>query len=129
MKINHIGYAVKNIAESVLMFEKLGFSILKKTIKDQKRGIEIAFMKNEAVVIELVSPLSESSPISNIIKKVGNTPYHLCFETGGLDEKITELKKHGFVSIDKKSKAVALNNKNVAFLYNKAVGIIELVES
>lgn len=128
MKINHIGYAVKSINESIKMFELLGFDVVEKPIEDKKRNIEIVFMKNDATVIELISPLNDDSPIGNILKKMGNTPYHLCFEVSDLDKKVLELKKYGFVPIGNKDKALAFCNKDIVFLYNKAVGIIELVE-
>lgn len=128
MKINHIGYAVPDMQESIETFELLGFSIFKDRVKDFKRDIEIAFIKNNDTVLELISPLSSSSPVSNIIKKMGSTPYHLCFETADINEKISQLKSRGFSAINRVDEAVAIDNKNIVFLYNKSIGIIELVE-
>ena len=128
MKINHIGYAVANMHDSIQSFELLGFYVLKETINDLKRNIEITFMKSNDTVIELISPLNSNSPVSNILKKMGNTPYHLCFETLDIGEKINQLKSNGFIAINAVDEAVAIDNKKIVFLYNKSIGIIELVE-
>lgn len=129
MNINHIGYAVRNIAESISVFEKLGFCVTKEPMKDLPRKVEIAFMKNNETVIELISPTAKNSPIDNILNKLGCVPYHLCFETNDLDRKVEELKNEGFIIIEKKNKAVALSKKNIVFLYSKIIGLIELVEA
>jgi methylmalonyl-CoA/ethylmalonyl-CoA epimerase len=79
--------------------------------------------------IELLEPGSDKSPVSKIIKKSGVSPYHICYEVEDITEAIKELKKKKYMPLSYPVNAVAINKRNICFLYNKAVGLIELVES
>ncbi len=85
-------------------------------------------MKSNKLLIELISPNNKYSPVQNIIKRNGNTPYHLCFCTENIALKIKELRKNKYTLIESPNPAIAFNNRLVAFLYNKDIGIIELLE-
>ncbi|ENK0555897.1 VOC family protein [Clostridium sporogenes] len=129
MKISHIGYAVKDIDIAVDEFKKLGFKKIKEKIVDKKRNVIIQFMDNKSCCIELIAPLDEESPVKNILKKLGDTPYHICYETNNIVEKIDELKRDKYFLIEHPSNAIAMEGNQVAFLYKKNVGIIELVQT
>ena len=129
MKIHHIGYAVKNISKSMEMFVKLGYEIQKEAIKDEKRKVEIVFVCNNNYIIELISPLSDDSPIKNYLNKIGNTPYHICYETNNIEATIVDLQKQRYFVIEKSIEAVAINNQRVAFLYHPNYGLLELLEA
>ena len=128
IKVHHIGYAVKNISKSLEMFVNLGYEIKKSTVKDEKRKVEIAFVQNNNYLVELISPLDDESPIKNYLDKIGNTPYHICYETNEIEEAIIDLRKQRYFVIEKPSEAVALNNQRVAFLYHPNYGLLELLE-
>ncbi|SHJ67063.1 VOC family protein [Paramaledivibacter caminithermalis] len=128
MKIHHIGYAVKDIDFSINQFKKIGYKMHKDKVIDDNRKVIIQFMKNNSYMIELISPLDKDSPINNIIKKVGSGPYHICYETNDIEKEIDILLKDKYILIEKPSKAIAIENRIVAFLFNKDIGIIELVE-
>ncbi len=128
MKIHHIGYAVKNIENSQEEFEKLGFRREDKMYKDMDRNINVLFLINDSCVIELVSPIEEGSAVDNILSKVGNTPYHICYETDDIQKSIAELRGEKYKLLLKPKKAIAIENNLVAFLFKKDVGLIELVE-
>jgi len=127
MKIHHIGYAVKDLEGSIKEFEKLGYSRVKNKVIDKKRKVIIQFMKNRRHLIELIAPLNKESPISNILKKQGNSPYHICYETDNIDYEINKLIDNEFAVITQLSEAPALDNKKVIFLYKRNVGLIELL--
>jgi methylmalonyl-CoA/ethylmalonyl-CoA epimerase len=128
MKFHHIGYAVSNLKESLDIFLNLGYTKVSVTEKDEVRKVEIVFVENEGVLVELISPLDSNSPISNVLKKVGNSAYHICYEVEDIDTKIAELRKMRFIVVEKPSQAIAINNQRVAFLYNPKYGLLELLE-
>jgi len=128
MKIHHIGYAVNNIEDSLNEFKKLGYKCVENKIVDKKRKVIIQFIKNGDYSIELVAPLGKESPVTNLLKKQGNSPYHICYETDNLEKEIKDLDDDGFVIISDLLKAPAIYNKKVIFLYKKEIGLIELVE-
>lgn len=128
MKIDHIGYLVKNIDKAIKQFEGLGFSLCSSITHDEIRKTDICFMKNDCYKIELISPYSEESVVTNLIKIYKNSPYHICYKSINIDSDISELEKNGFLIIQGKQPAPAFNNKNVVFLFSSRIGIIELVE-
>lgn len=128
LKVHHIGYAVKDIAQSLDMFLKIGYCIVDHSVKDMKRKVEIAFVRNNNYLVELISPISDESPIKNYLDKMGNTPYHLCYETNDIEATIGELRKQRYMVVEKPSEAIALNKQNVAFLYHPKYGLLELLE-
>lgn len=128
MKIHHIGYAVKKIEDSINEFKKLGYGTIGNKITDNLRNVIIQFIKNGDYLIELVAPLNKESPVTNLLKKQGNSPYHVCYITNNLEKKISDLGNSGFVVISDLLKAPAINNKKVIFLYKKEIGLLELVE-
>lgn len=54
-EIDHIGYAVKNIAAAVLAFEKLGYSF-GRIVKDEKRHVMAVMGFLGTMKIELIAP-------------------------------------------------------------------------
>ncbi len=128
MKIHHVGYLVADIDIAMNDFIWLGYELKGEVCVDQKRNIKIQFLKNGNHLIELVSPLNDSSPVNNTLKKSGSSPYHICYETPILIEQITKLKKQGYIIIAEALEAPAIGNKKVVFLYKNSVGIVELVE-
>lgn len=128
MKVHHVGYAVADIAKAISVFEKLGYIVKKDMVEDELRKIKIVFMKNNEECIELVAPNGEANPVEGVLSKNGSTPYHICYETTDMAEEILTLRKQGWIVIQKPKEAPAIDNQLVAFLYQKDIGMIELVE-
>lgn len=128
MLIHHVGYAVKSISDSLAEFEALGFTPIGEVVADTGRNISIQFLKNEDYCIELVAPLNNRSPVSEMLRKTGNQTYHLCYISSDLTNDMNQLKKRGYVVINDPVEAPAINNRKVTFMYHTNVGLIELVE-
>jgi methylmalonyl-CoA/ethylmalonyl-CoA epimerase len=135
-KIHHIGYAVKEIEKAFKPFSLLNFKMESSIIEDPVRNIKILFICNCKTRIELIQILDDNkkSPIDFLLKKSvslpGNgIPYHICYYVNNIDRAIENLNKSGrFIIIQPKSKAPALKGRNVAFLLQNDIGIIELLE-
>jgi methylmalonyl-CoA/ethylmalonyl-CoA epimerase len=78
--------------------------------------------------IELLEPGSNKSPVCKTLEKSGVSPYHICYVVKNMDDAIKELKKKKYILVSHPIEAIAFKNKRICFLYNKAVGLIELVE-
>lgn len=129
MKIHHIGYAVRNIEVSAKKFEKLGYKRYLNIVEDSMRNVFIQFMEKDGYLIELIAPLNDKSHICTVLKKTGSSPYHFCYEVYNIDAEIENLLHTGYILIEKPCEAVAMANRRAAFLYNKDIGILELLES
>lgn len=129
LKVHHIGYLVKKIDAAIRSFEDLGYQITQSTVYDDIRKVNICFMQKDGCCIELVSPASEESVVSGLIRKYKNCPYHICYETTDFDSDYQSLLSNGFLSIDTPTPAPALQDRNVVFLTNPFMGMIELLDA
>lgn len=127
MKVHHIGYAVKNLEQSISAFEALGYTAGEIT-SDAGRHIRIAFLQNGSECVELVAPDGDETPVDGVLKSVGPTPYHICYEVSNLEEALNELQKSRWIVTKQPEPAPAIGGAAVAFLYHRRVGMIELVE-
>lgn len=133
MKYHHIGIAVFNIEETAPFYIMQGYS-KSQTVYDPIQNVHICFLSyptgdgSKMPLIELIEPVDEKSPVYKILQKNGVSPYHICYEVENISDTITELKREKFIPLSKPVEAVAMSNKKVCFLFNKNIGLIELVE-
>ena len=128
MKIDHIGYAVKDIEKAKITLKAFGF-LFGETVDDQVRNVRICFGETgEGYRIELVAPMGGGSPVDAHISKIGPTPYHICYRSRNIETDVEELRKNHFKVSIPPAPAVAFNGKRVVFLYSLTVGLIEIVE-
>lgn len=130
MQVDHIGYAVSNIQRAIDGFEKLGFSF-GKTIDDTARNVVLCFGVNGDTTVELVCPLERDrpSPVDSYLSSSQPSPYHICYVSDNLDDDLIRLKSSGFRVVVEPEPAVAFDGRNVVFLFNLGVGLLEIVES
>ena len=133
LKIHHIGYAVNNMEEAISAFLPLGYELEKAPQYDTDRDMYIAFLHHKYnETVELIQPDHEKdTTISKLLKRTGPSPYHICYRTDNLEESIALLKDigSGYYPVSKIERAVTIApNARVIFLYNGAIGLIELVE-
>ncbi len=73
-------------------------------------------------------PVSEKSVVSSLIKKIGCSPYHICYITDDMDKTGEELRRRGYIPMGEPLPAPALGNVNAAFYYHRQMGILEIFE-
>ncbi|URZ15986.1 VOC family protein [Clostridium felsineum] len=127
MKVHHIGYAVKCIDKALEKFKQLGYTEETEVVKDDIREVYIKFIINDGYRIELIAPSGENSPINKTIKK-GSTPYHICYEVDDIYTSIEEMSKIGYTLFKEVQIAPAIDNRKVAFLFSRDIGLVELLE-
>ena len=126
MRIHHVGVAVASIDEVLDDYVALGFTVGARVL-DEGRRVDIAFVRNGDYVIELVAPAAPDSPVDGLLKKVGPSPYHLCYVVDDIASAVA-LRTSGYVRVTAPSPAPAIGYASVAFLHHRRVGLIELVE-
>ena len=95
MKVDHIGYAVKNVDKAEKAMEKLGYTF-EETIEDTDRNIYIAFGEADGCRVELVAPAGSNSPVDAYLSKIGSVPYHICYKSRNIEADIERLQKDRF---------------------------------
>lgn len=127
-KFHHIGVAVKDIDATASVYEQGGYH-RSSTIFDPIQNVNICWLtKDSTPTVELLAPVDENSPVNKTLEKVGVSPYHCCYIVENLDEAVAALRKQRYVMVSKPEEAVAFKGSRVCFLFNKSVGLIELVE-
>jgi methylmalonyl-CoA/ethylmalonyl-CoA epimerase len=129
LKVEHIGIAVKTLAESVPLFEKLLNSQCYKTEVVESEKVNTAFFKTKDTKIELLESIDENGVISKFIDKKGEGLHHIAFEVDNIETEMERLKNEGFILLNDKPKKGA-DNKLICFLHPKNTNgvMIELCE-
>jgi methylmalonyl-CoA/ethylmalonyl-CoA epimerase len=130
MRIDHIGIAVRDLAESNELFRKLfGEAHYKVEIVESER-VATSFFRMGESKIELLEASSPESPIAKFIEKRGEGIHHIAFEVADIRAEIARLEAEGFVPLDREPKRGA-DQKLVAFLHPKSSNgvLVELCQS
>lgn len=118
-KIEHLGIAVKNLAEANKVYETLlGVSPYKQE-RVESEGVETSFFRCGESKIELLEASSPGSAIAKFIEKRGEGIHHVAFAVTDILAEMDRLKKEGFVLLNEVPKKGA-DNKLVAFLHPKS---------
>lgn len=120
LQIDHIGIAVKELASSVTLFEKLLNSECYKTEKVESENVTTAFFKTGETKIELLESNTTDGIIARYIAKKGEGIHHIAFEVADIYAEMERLKKEGFTLLNEFPKQGA-DNKLVCFLHPKDI--------
>ena len=102
LKVEHIGIAVKDLAISVPLFEKLLNSQCYKTESVESELVNTAFLKSGETKIELLESSVENGVISKFIEKKGEGIHHIAFEVEDIEVEMERLKNEGFILLNDK---------------------------
>jgi methylmalonyl-CoA/ethylmalonyl-CoA epimerase len=127
IKVEHIGIAVKKLADSIPLFEKLLNDPCYKTEEVESEKVMTAFFRQGENKIELLESVNADGVIARFIEKKGEGLHHIAFEVADIEKEMERLKKEGFVLLTDKPKEGA-DNKLVCFLHPKQTNgvLIEL---
>ena len=125
----HIGIAVKDLASSVPLFEKLLNTSCYKTESVESEKVNTAFFKKGETKIELLERSQPDGVIAKYIEKKGEGMHHIAFEVADIYAEMERLKKEGFVLLNEQPKNGA-DNKLVCFLHPKGTNgvLVELCQ-
>lgn len=128
-KLEHIGIAVKNLQESITLFESLLNSPCYKTETVESEQVTTAFFKQGETKIELLANTEAGGVIEKFIEKKGEGIHHLAFAVTDIKSEMLRLKDLGFVLLQEEPKKGA-DNKLVCFLHPKSTNgvLIELCQ-
>ncbi len=128
-KIEHIGIAVANLADSSIIYEKLFGAPAYKEEEVASEGVKTAFFRSGPNKIELLEATNPESPIAKFIAKKGEGIHHVAFDVEDIVAEIERLKNEGFIILNETPKKGA-DNKLVAFLHPKSTNgvLIELCQ-
>jgi methylmalonyl-CoA/ethylmalonyl-CoA epimerase len=130
LKTEHIGIAVKELAISIPLFEKLLNSQCYKTESVDSEQLNTAFFRMGDTKIELLESVTADGIIAKFIEKKGEGIHHIAFEVPDILAEMERLKNEGFILLNETPKKGA-DNKLVCFLHPKNTNgvLIELCQN
>jgi methylmalonyl-CoA/ethylmalonyl-CoA epimerase len=129
LKIEHLGIAVKSIAESEKLYEVLLNTKSYKQEAVESEGVSTSFFQVGDSKIELLEATSPDSPIAKFIEKKGEGIHHIAYEVADIHAEMKRLKEAGFKLLHTEPKRGA-DNKLICFLHPKSSGgvLVELCQ-
>lgn len=127
-RVDHIGIAVKSIAESLKVYEAMGLkSVGIEEVAEQK--VRVAFLPIGEAEIELLESTAPDGPVAKYIEKNGEGIQHLALRVDDLKAALAEMKEKGVRLIDEKPRYGAGGAK-IAFVHPRSTGgvLLELSE-
>jgi methylmalonyl-CoA/ethylmalonyl-CoA epimerase len=140
IRLNHIGFVVRNISEFAELFGALGLRKVTKPEPDPIQKVIACFMATQGdddAHIELIEPSEDHSPVSNFLEKRGGGLHHICFEIDDIEKTVHDLEKRGFkvvvppvdcVGYDRSFNRQSQRVSKIAFFFLSDKFLIELLE-
>jgi methylmalonyl-CoA/ethylmalonyl-CoA epimerase len=128
-RLHHIGIAVRNLKESVALYERLlGIKVhaIKKAPRQQVR--EAIFKVGEGAEVDLLEPTGPDSVLARFLEKHGEGLHHICFEVDDVDAELKAMAAKGVEAIDKQGRQGMAGK--IGFLHPRSAQgvLIELVQ-
>jgi methylmalonyl-CoA/ethylmalonyl-CoA epimerase len=130
LKVEHIGIAVKDMAESQKLFETLlGTGCYKKEVVESEKVTTAFFQKGETK-IELLESSDPEGVIAKFIEKKGEGLHHIAFEVEDIKAEMERLRSEGFKLLMDEPKRGA-DNKLICFVHPKSANgvLLELCQT
>ena len=130
-RFHHLGVAVKSIPKAITVYQDLfGYELVSGPFDDPIQRVSVCFLGRQTageIVIELVAPLGDDTPINRVLSK-GGGPYHTCYEVDDLDAGLAQLASKKCIIVSRPVPAVAFNNRRIAWLFTPTQQLVELLE-
>lgn len=126
--IDHLGIAVKSLADAKSFYEKLGLKPMpEETVAAEQ--VRLSMVPVGESRIELLEPTSPESPIAKFLAKRGEGLHHVCLKVPDLTAAVERLKKDGVRLVSEEIKTGAGGHQYV-FVHPASTGgvLLELVQ-
>ncbi len=130
MKVDHICFAVKNLAEGISYWESVfGYRQMTGVVRNTLQKVKVVFLtKEDSVLVKLIEPAEDNKSLTNFVSKGGGF-HHLCFRVEEMGNQIIELKGKGLLTLVPPQPGEAFNNHDIAFLKARYGLNIELIDT
>lgn len=93
-QIDHLGIAVKNIAQARVLYESLGLRVVHEETVEHE-GVRTALIPAGDARIELLEPTSAESPVGRFLAKRGEGLHHVALHVENISAALETLKAQG----------------------------------
>jgi hypothetical protein len=133
MKMNHLGYATRNIEETIDAFLKLGYTRVHEDIKHHvPKNMYVQRVKLGDLTVELMATADTSKPsfVSETLKATTEplVLQHLCYDVNDIHKTVEDLMATGEYTIHEAITSGVFQKNQICFLRHKQIGLIEFFE-
>ncbi|HEX4310490.1 MAG TPA: methylmalonyl-CoA epimerase [Acidobacteriaceae bacterium] len=93
-ELDHIGIAVKSIAQARKLYESLGLAVVHEETVEQEQ-VRTAMIPTGEARIELLEPTSDTSPVARFLAKRGEGLHHVALHVENISAALEGLKAQG----------------------------------
>jgi methylmalonyl-CoA epimerase len=129
VKIDHIGIAVKSLAQATKVYEDvLGLKVTGYDEVDDQ-GVRVAMLNIGESRIELLQPTGPESPVEKFMTKRGEGIHHIAVAVDDIEKALERLKAAGVRLVDSVPRRGA-HNSRIAFIHPSSTNgvLLELVQ-
>ena len=128
LKIDHLGIAVKSIAEARKFYESLGMAVTHEETVPHER-VHTAMLPVGESRVELLEATDTESTVAKFIGKRGEGLHHVALQVPDIDAAFAELQRQGVRLVSEKVQVGAGGHRYI-FVHPASAGgvLIELVE-
>jgi methylmalonyl-CoA/ethylmalonyl-CoA epimerase len=129
--LHHIGLLVRDIhATRDLYARTYGYQVESEVIEDPAQTALVCFLRQSggASWLELISPNGPESKLSRALQERPGL-HHLCYEVADLDSACAALRERAALGVANPTPAVAFGGRRIAWFYDRAGQLVELVEA
>lgn len=119
-KVDHIGIAVRSIAEALPLYEALGLSVERYEVVESE-GVRVAFIACGETHLELLEPTREDSPIAKFLEQRGPGLHHICLGSDDVRADDAKLRAAG-VRVLRPEPTIGAGGCQVQFVHPKSAG-------
>jgi methylmalonyl-CoA epimerase len=129
-KIHHVGIAVADLDESIELYRAALGAELVGRARNERDGIEAAFLHTGTGEVELLSATRPESPVGKFLAKHGPGLHHVAYGVTDIAQALADARAAGLELIDSEPR-IGLHGSLIAFVHPKSLGgvLTEFVET
>jgi len=127
-RVDHLGIAVRSIAEARGFYEALGLTL--EAIEEvPQEQVRVAMIRCGETRLELLEPTGPESPIARFLEQRGPGIHHLCLASDDLDADDARLREQGVRRL-REAPTPGAGGARVQFVHPKSAGgvLVELAQ-
>ena len=116
--MDHVGIAVRSIAEALDVYRALGLEVAHRE-EIASQGVATALIPVGESRLELLEPTAADSPVGRFLAKRGPGLHHICLAVADLEAALADLSRRGFRLLNT-APVPGADGRRVAFLHPAA---------
>jgi methylmalonyl-CoA epimerase len=128
--IHHVGIAVADLDESIELYRSALGAELVHRARNERDGIEAAFIHAGTGEVELLSATRPDSPVGKFLAKRGPGLHHVAYGVTDIAQALADARAAGLELIDAEPR-MGMHGSLIAFVHPKSLGgvLTEFVET